>query len=134
MASWIAQNIKKPEYIVSSPAKRASQTVMEISSAFGLNEQNIQFDEDVYLASLPTLLSVISSIPDTYSSAMLVGHNPGLENLLLYLSKDIPPYTSEGKLFTTANVAVLNCINTELPRFEEKSYHLESLTRPSDVS
>ena len=44
-----------------------------------------------YEAGPNTLLRVASAIDDNYSSAMLVGHNPGMEDFLYYLTGKLEP-------------------------------------------
>ena len=45
-----------------------------------------RFDERIYEASLRDLTQVISEIPDDKQVAVLIGHNPGLEELLAFLT------------------------------------------------
>ena len=58
------------------------------------------------MADVSELLDVIASTPYECASLMIVGHNPGLEDLLFYLCEelDIP---EDGKVMPTAAVAVL---------------------------
>jgi len=43
------------------------------------------WDQRIYLASSATLLDVIHDLPAAVDDALLVGHNPGLEELILLL-------------------------------------------------
>ena len=74
-----------PDLIVSSPAARAKATIKAVSKAAGLDLE-IQFDETVYGASCPELMKLIRRLPDRRSCALLVGHNPGFEDLVGRLS------------------------------------------------
>ena len=47
-----------------------------------------QVDDRVYAASEIELLSVVRELPDDVDTAVLVGHNPGLEELLTLLTGD----------------------------------------------
>ena len=47
-----------------------------------------EFDERIYMADVATLLEVIRGIPDASETPLLVGHNPGLEQLLARLTSD----------------------------------------------
>ncbi len=80
---------KKPGglLVISSPAVRARETTQLVLKSAGLTTDP-RFDERIYEADVPALLEVVSSIPDSASTAMLVGHNPGFENLLAYLTSD----------------------------------------------
>ena len=88
-----------PDKIIVSPAKRVLQTCELI----GLNVPT-QEDKRIYASSLPDLLAVLSDVPDTTNKVMLIGHNPGLEELLLHLAPTAERQKN-GKLLTTANVA-----------------------------
>lgn len=71
--------------VVSSPAKRARRTAEIVLQAAGLTNE-IMFDERIYEASPRQLLRVVSEIGSTNESALLVGHNPGFEDLLTSLT------------------------------------------------
>lgn len=133
VANWMAKHVSTPDIFISSPAKRARQTSLAIANAYGLTESSISFDDQVYLAGLQSLLTVLTNIPDECQIALLVGHNPGLENLLLHLSADIPPYTKDGKLLTTANVVQLEFIQPQQNVIEPKCCKLLRIVRPSDL-
>lgn len=69
------------DLVISSPAKRARQTAESILAAAGLKIE-LRFDERIYEASVHRLLEVVSQIEDHAKAVMLVGHNPGFEELL----------------------------------------------------
>jgi phosphohistidine phosphatase len=46
----------------------------------------VRYDDRIYDASLAILVEVISAISDDIQSVLLVGHNPGLEELLRLLT------------------------------------------------
>ena len=73
-----------PEAIVSSPAARAKETA-ELVCAEIAPAAPISLDERIYEAAPRHLLEVISDI-DTAGSAMIVGHNPGMEALVKMLT------------------------------------------------
>jgi phosphohistidine phosphatase len=51
----------------------------------------IRYDDRIYEASPGTLFTVISEIEERFASAMLVGHNPGMEGLIRQLTGRIEP-------------------------------------------
>lgn len=87
-----------PEKIIVSPAKRARQTC----ELLHMDVETIE-DERLYEAGLNDLFSVIGETPETTKKLMLIGHNPGLEMLLLHLAPNAERQKN-GKLLTTANV------------------------------
>jgi phosphohistidine phosphatase len=67
----------KPDVIVSSAAKRAFTTAKRVADGCGFERAVIEHSE-LYSASLSIILNVIrTSISDTASTALIVGHNPG---------------------------------------------------------
>lgn len=116
-----------PDRVVSSPALRARQTVERVFLQTGWRLDRLRFDDTLYLADLDRLLAVCRE-HDECESLMLVGHNPGLEELLVHLCGDDIDRTKKGKLFTTANVAV---IDPDGGRVEDReSARLVELIRP----
>ncbi len=105
MAAWLAERAPVPEIIVSSPAERTRQTALRVCSVLDLAPENIQWVNDVYEASYATLLSVIGRLPNAVRVAMLVGHNPGVEALVRFLTRGAAPVSAGGKAFPTAAVA-----------------------------
>lgn len=79
-----------PDAIVSSPALRASQTTELVRNAARF-EAAIKHDERIYEASVGTLVSVITEAGVDSASLLLVGHNPGAEGLIYFLTGEIAP-------------------------------------------
>jgi phosphohistidine phosphatase len=99
-----------PDLIISSPAARAKATIEAVTRAAKLNLE-IRFDEVVYGASTPELIRLIQGLPDTNSCLLLVGHNPGFEDLVGRLSG------SHERMPTAA----LACVEFEINRWEDVS-------------
>jgi phosphohistidine phosphatase len=82
----------KADLVISSPAERARQTAELVLKSAGLKLE-LRFDKRIYEASLRRLLSVISQIEDTINTLIMVGHNPGFEELFEALTgqaRDLP--------------------------------------------
>ncbi len=94
------KNHFQPDLIISSPAERAKQTAISVRASAQL-ESEILFDERIYEASSRRLLQIISEQNDELKSLMLVGHNPGFEELLSIL-------TGELCSMATANLAIVD--------------------------
>ena len=100
IGAWMREHYLYPGWVLCSTAVRARETL----NALFLG-QGIQFSQDLYLADLRTLLKVLHEIPPEQNSVMLVGHNPGLDDLVNFLSNMPIPLTDTGKLMTTACLA-----------------------------
>ena len=104
---WLARQGLIPDQVISSPAERALVTAQKACKAMGLYAGKIDRDKRVYAADLKDLLEVLAECPNTSRRVMLVGHNPGLKDLLVYLSDEELPVTGKGKLLPTAAIARL---------------------------
>ena len=87
----------KLDLVLSSPAERARQTAHLILESARMTVE-LRYDERIYEASAARLLEVVSQIEDSATVAMLVGHNPGMEDLLKVL-------TGEKQHLSTATLA-----------------------------
>jgi len=131
MGTWLVAQGLVPDLIVSSPAMRTRQTVLHVVESFRIPELEIIWEQALYLAALDTLLAEISKYASRAGCLMLVGHNPGMDSLVDYLS-DRPPGYRDGKLMTTAAVAVLDYSLTGKAA-QEHGARLEQLVRPKDL-
>ena len=131
MGAWLKKKKISPELVVSSPAARAERTALIVSRETGFDPSGIIWDKRIYEGSLDDLLKVIAAHAQKSRCVLFIGHNPGLEELLDYLSSDQPATNSAGKVLTTAAIAVLDYgygpISTE-----KASARLLCLTRPRD--
>jgi phosphohistidine phosphatase len=102
---WLLQQGLKPDHVISSPAKRALVTAQKCCKVMGISAKQIHKDKRIYLADTDELLEVLADSPPDVHRIMLVGHNPGFEELLNYLAEVPPDMPSDGKLMPTASVA-----------------------------
>jgi phosphohistidine phosphatase len=93
--------------IVASPAIRVSETMTAFAQGYAQALTPI-WDRRLYLASATTLLDVVASTPETDSNLLLIGHNPGLEDLVLMLAADAELRTAVEQKFPTASIAQLH--------------------------
>ena len=75
------------DYVLASSAARVRETIDGVEEKFDFGTE-IHFDPRVYGASEAMLLSLVRSLPATVHAPLLVGHNPGLEQLLIELTHD----------------------------------------------
>ncbi len=111
-APRIGKELKKrkllPDLIIASPAVRAKETIEAVIQVAQL-DLSPQFDESLYGASSDQLLALMRLIPDRSSCVLLVGHNPGFEELVEQL-------TGAYRQMPTAAVA---CIEFQVDHWEE---------------
>lgn len=82
---WLRGKIDTIDVVLCSPAVRAIQT-WDLAAAQLDTTPNVRHDERLYGASAEELLSVIRELSPKTSTAVLVGHNPGLEDFLELLT------------------------------------------------
>lgn len=102
---FMAENGLHPDYVVSSPAQRARQTVMLVCAEVGIGEGAIQWDRRIYHAGAVTLVNVLRESPPEARRVLMVGHNPGFEQLLQSLCAGEVPMPEDWKLMPTAALA-----------------------------
>jgi phosphohistidine phosphatase len=114
----------EPAIILSSPAERAKQTAQMAKDAAGFSCE-LRFDDRIYEASPHTLAQVASQVDDANTSDMLVGHNPGMEGLIRYLTGNLEP-------MPTAALAVIELNIDKWSEITDGCGELESIYRPKD--
>lgn len=70
-----------PDLIVTSSAARAVQTASIIGQHLGVGASIIEVPE-LYLAPADRLLAEVNRLPDISDTVLLVGHNPGMLDLI----------------------------------------------------
>lgn len=99
--TWLAEHVPPIDIAVCSTALRAQQTWSLVSPELA-NPPLFQPDDRLYAASAEQLLAVTQMLPDEARTALLVAHNPGLEELVMLL-------TGSPHELKTSAVAVLGC-------------------------
>ncbi|CAN5561594.1 histidine phosphatase family protein [soil metagenome] len=84
LGKLIAKQNISIDLVISSPAVRARQTIDLVLRA-ARRSPELRFDQRVYEASPSCLLEITSQIEDDRQCVLLVGHNPGMEELLALL-------------------------------------------------
>jgi len=87
MGRFLATKKTGISVIISSPSVRTRQTVELVVRHASLDVEP-EFDRRIYEASLSALVQVAREIPNDTKAAMLVGHNPGIEELLAFLTQE----------------------------------------------
>jgi phosphohistidine phosphatase len=89
MAARIARRGRTPELILSSSARRALQTARVLADVLSLSPDRLHVVADLYLASANEMLAVIRARTDRTLSLAVVGHNPGITDLVNDLLTDV---------------------------------------------
>lgn len=84
-----------PDFILSSSAKRARLTAEAVADQSGYGGE-IQVSTDLYATGPGAFIRAFQFIPDECTRALVVGHNPGLEELLELLTKQVKTLPTGG--------------------------------------
>jgi len=121
--------------VIASPAVRVAETIEQACKAWGRSFP-VEWDRRIYLASSATLIDVLREVSGDPASVLMVGHNPGLEDLIF----DLVPQGSANPLraeieikFPTATFAVMELAIERWDQTAERCARLTHLTRPRDL-
>lgn len=83
MADFIASQPHKPTILIASTANRALHTAKIYAEKLNIP---IQEEQDLYHIDYMELFHFVCALPKKLDSVAIVGHNPGLTNIVNYLS------------------------------------------------
>lgn len=114
------------DLVLSSPAVRARETTEEVLRAAKLKPE-VRFDERIYEATAARLLDVVSQIENDRKTVALVGHNPGMQELLHAL-------TGKSEEYPTATLAKIAFKNLKWAEVSDRKGSLEWIVRPKELA
>lgn len=113
------------DLVLSSPALRARETTELAMKAAGFLAE-VRHDQRIYEASRQQLLEVIAEIGEDKSGVLLVGHNPGIEELSQHLTDRYAP-------MATATVAKIDLEDSQWTKVAHEKGHLDWLLKPDEL-
>ena len=113
------------DLVLVSTAVRTRETI-ELIKEHAKFRGEVRYDERIYEATVSQLLEIISQIDNDRESVLLVGHNPGIEELLALL-------TGEQQRVTTANFAKIKLKATKWSGNLANKGTLEWIVRPKEI-
>lgn len=134
MGEWLKQNDVRFDAVIASPALRVRQTIEGVEA--GLEARlRPDFDKRIYMASAALLFDVVRDTPEGVGHLLLVGHNPGLEDMLLLATRgDCSKLRKEAELkYPTATFATIRLPVWHWAEIEEGGSRLVTFVRPRDL-
>jgi phosphohistidine phosphatase len=139
IARYMRSRLYVPAAVLCSTAKRARQTLDLLLPEWEATPA-IRYDRALYLAEWPNLLAALRKAPSHASPLLVVGHNPGLEQLAVALA--MPPQTpaERGRLqrmaqkYPTAALAIFDFDVESWRSLRPGIGHLVEFVRPKDVA
>ena len=95
------------DLVLASPATRVRETIEGVAEEYPGFDSNVRFEESIYLADSSALIDLARSFPDEIETALIIGHNPGLERLVLQLAKDSERRRRVAEGYPTAALAII---------------------------
>lgn len=126
MGRYLKRELIVPELVLSSSALRARETIERAAKAAKWVPE-IRYDQRIYEAGGLRLLEVVSQIENERKTALLVGHNPGIEELLMLL-------TGESKRVRTASLIRIELKSSKWANAADKRAKLAWLIKPRDLA
>ncbi|HEX6731609.1 MAG TPA: histidine phosphatase family protein [Pyrinomonadaceae bacterium] len=125
LGHYFRENEIVPDLILASPAFRARETI-EIIIKTAKWRTELRYDERIYEASAMRLFEVVSQIENDHKTVLLVGHNPGLEELLQLLTGNI-------EQMPTGGLAKVALKAAKWGNALQKKASLESFVKPREL-
>ena len=97
---WLREHVGGLAAVVCSPAQRTRETWALVAAELD-DAPSAVVDDRVYAAEPEELLDVVRDLPDSAGTALLIGHNPGVLELVELLG-------GQEREMRTASIAVLS--------------------------
>ncbi len=135
MAQHVASLDPPPALVLCSTARRAQDTLQPLRDRLPAGTE-VRLEDDLYGADAPDLLALLRTVPDDVTSVMIVGHNPGLENLVRGLGRDGDAglIARVRTKFPTAALATLTFDGSWKQLGSAASARLEAFVVPGDLA
>lgn len=127
VGAWLREQDLLPALVLASAARRARETVTALGD---LGEPEIQLSGDLYLAAAGEWLERLRKVPSAVTPVLVVGHNPGLHQLVVDLCGGRTPVVQS---FPTAALAVLET-ERRWADLAPGTARLTAFVRPSDLA
>lgn len=134
MGEWLRAEGVSLDRIIASPALRIRQTIEGVEAGIG-HRLLVEQDKRIYMASAATLFDLVRECPATVGHLLLIGHNPGLEDLLLIATEgDNSPLRREAEMkYPTAAFASIEFAISRWADLPEGGAKLVRFVRPRDL-
>ena len=120
----------EPDAVLASPAKRAAETVTAFASGYGKLEP--EFEPGIYNAPADRLIEIVRNAGDGAERLLIVGHNPGFQDLVLRLAGEHSDRIVDG--FPTAAIAAVKLPAGRWRDVAERSGQIVELILPRDLN
>jgi phosphohistidine phosphatase len=120
-----------PALVLCSTSRRTRETLALVRPA--LDASTVSIESMLYAASAETLLERLHAVPEEVASVMLIGHNPGLEDLAVLVASDGPELGRLETKFPTAALATLTLPTATWQSLSEADAVLAAYVVPKEL-
>jgi len=107
MRRYVEDEAISPQLVLCSTAVRARETLEGIKAGLPWSVR-VEVSEHLYTFSAERLLSVLREIDQGVTSAMVIGHNPAMQEATLELASEGAELVTAAKKFPTCALATLD--------------------------
>ncbi len=139
MGRFLRAQAIQVDLLLASPALRNAMTWERLESAWR-SGITAKFEQAIYMASVDTLLMLVQSAPRNAKTLMLLGHNPGMEDLSFKLLHAEDTYRGDAggmdlldQGFKTAAIAELTFDVAQWSDITPKSATLQRFITPRSL-
>lgn len=134
VAQFLHQERLIPDLILCSTARRTRETLSRLQAVIG-DDRPALIEADLYLASAEILFERLTMVGEDAGRVMLIGHNPGLEDLAatLITPKAGPLEEKLAAKFPTAGLAAIRLPGTRWRDLKRRSGTLQLFLTPKDL-
>ena len=122
----------EPDLVLCSSARRTRETLELVRSALGATAV-VALEEELYAATADELLERLHAVPDETASVLLIGHNPGLQDLALLLASagaELPQLEAK---FPTAGLVTLTLAEATWRELSQGDAVLSAFVAPKEL-
>lgn len=118
VGDFLAGKDLRPDFVISSHAKRAFQTAKILSQKLGYPTDQIQINKSLYFSGAKAIEDAICAIPRDKDFVMFVGHNPDMTNFVNQFLEEkvdyLPTSAIVGIQFKTNNWREIMMVDNEI--------------------
>jgi phosphohistidine phosphatase len=135
IGAYMARHGLVPDRVLCSTARRTHDTWTLVAAAFS-KPPSVKFEERVYDASATSILDLVRETAEDVHSLLVIGHNPGLQDLagLLIASGDVEIRERLREKFPTAGLAVIDFPLDDWRKLHRRAGRLDRFVTPRSLA
>jgi len=122
------------ELVLCSEAVRARQTLKHVETGYGASLDKL-YEQSLYLSSPETMLTHLHRLNDDLNKAMIIAHNPGMQDLALSLpsERNSDAWWDMDEKYPTAALTILTFEGNTWRQCMPGACTLEAYIKPRDL-